>query len=231
MTEGIESRLRQVANRIKAAAIGCGRDPRTVKLVAVSKTVSPDRMLAAIRAGVTEFGENYVQEAQKKMEALQGHGVSWHFIGRLQTNKAKYAVRLFDLIHSVDSIKLATELNRRSHNLGKVQNILVQVNISGEATKSGIETDLAMDLVGKIARFENLAIRGLMTLPPYFNEPEKARPYFRALKGLKDLIGQQRFPGADMAELSMGMSGDFETAIQEGATLVRIGTAIFGERT
>jgi len=231
MSESIQSRLRLVEERIKGAALSSGRDPKTVKLVAVSKTVSADRILAAIKAGVSDLGENYVQEAREKIEALGGEKISWHFIGHLQSNKAKYAVKLFDLIHSVDSLKLATELNKRAGAIGKVQKILVQVNISGEATKSGIETERAVDLVRQIAPLENLTICGLMTMPPYFNAPDKVRPYFRALRALQALIRQEAIPDVDMTELSMGMTGDFEAAIQEGATLVRIGTAIFGERT
>ncbi|MDY6838706.1 MAG: YggS family pyridoxal phosphate-dependent enzyme [Thermodesulfobacteriota bacterium] len=230
MTEEIESRLKGVTDQMRGAAVRCGRDPNSARLVAVSKTVSADRVLAAIRAGVTDLGENYVQEAEAKISALGDEEVSWHFIGHLQTNKAKYAVRLFDLIHSVDSLRLATELNKRSANLGKVQKVLVQVNISAERTKSGIETHMAMDLVSQMAHLENLAICGLMTMPPYFNAPEKVRPYFRTLRKLQGLIGNEHFPNVHMTELSMGMSGDFEAAIEEGATLVRIGTAIFGKR-
>ena len=230
MTQSIETRLRKVNERIRAAALACGRDPETVRLIAVSKTVPSDRVLAAIQAGVTDLGENYVQEAGEKIETLSKETVSWHFIGHLQSNKAKYAVKLFDLIHSVDSVKLAKELDKRSGNVGKVQNILVQVNISGEKTKSGVETDLAIEIVREIASLKNLSICGLMTMPPYFNAPEKVRPYFRALKALQEIILKKRIPNVSMAELSMGMSGDFETAIQEGATLVRVGTAIFGER-
>jgi pyridoxal phosphate enzyme (YggS family) len=230
MAETIQSRLRRVKDRITAAALACGRDPKAVKLVAVSKTVSADRVSAAINAGVTDLGENYVQEAREKIEALGRERVSWHFIGHLQSNKAKYAVKLFDLIHSVDSLKLAKELDRRAGAVGKVQKVLVQVNVSGEATKSGIEKEQAVALVRQMACLDNLAICGLMTMPPYFNAPEKVRPYFRALKDLQDLIRTEAIRHVSMAELSMGMTGDFEAAIQEGATLVRIGTAIFGER-
>lgn len=230
MTESIQSRLKLVKERIEAAALACGRDPRTVKLVAVSKTVPVDLVQAAIKAGVTILGENYVQEVRDKIEALSAEKVSWHFIGHLQSNKAKYAVQLFDLIHSVDSLKLAKELNKRAGIIGKVQNILVQVNISGETTKSGIETEQALELVRRIAPLENLAVCGLMTMPPYFNAPDKVRPYFRALKDLSDIIRKEAIANVDMTELSMGMTGDFEVAIQQGATLVRIGTAIFGER-
>ena len=230
MAETIQSRLKCVKDRVTAAALACGRDPKAINLVAVSKTVPADRVLAAINAGVTDLGENYVQEAREKIEALGRETVSWHFIGHLQSNKAKYAVKLFDLIHSVDSLKLAKELDRRARAVGKIQKVLVQVNISGEATKSGIETEQAVALVRQMARLDNLSICGLMTMPPYFNSPEKVRPYFRALKDLHDLIRTEAIPNVSMAELSMGMTGDFEAAIQEGATLVRIGTAIFGER-
>ena len=230
MAERIQKRLKLVKERIEAAALSSDRDPKTVKLVAVSKTVPVDRVHAAIKAGVTMLGENYVQEAREKIEALGKEKVSWHFVGHLQSNKAKHAVRLFDLIHSVDSLKLAKEINKRAGALGKVQDILIQVNISGEETKSGIDTEQTLDLVRGISPLENIAVRGLMTMPPYFNAPDKVRPYFKALKSLQTLIRQEAIPNVDITELSMGMTGDFEAAVQEGATLVRIGTAIFGER-
>jgi pyridoxal phosphate enzyme (YggS family) len=230
MPERIQNRLKRVKDRIREAAVACGRDPETVRLVAVSKTVPADRVLAAIKAGAADLGENYVQEAREKIEALRGERVLWHFIGHLQSNKARYAVKLFDLIHSVDSLKLAKELNKRAGAIGKAQKILIQVNISGEQTKSGIETERAVDLIRLIASLESLTICGLMTMPPYFNAPDRVRPYFKALKGLQDMIRKEAVPGLQMTELSMGMSGDFEAAIKEGATLVRIGTAIFGER-
>lgn len=230
MPEDIQKRLKLVKERIEAAALSSDRDPKTVKLVAVSKTVPVDRVHAAIKAGVTVLGENYVQDAREKIEALGKERVSWHFVGHLQSNKAKYAVKLFDLIHSVDSLKLAKELNKRAGALGKAQDILIQVNISGEETKSGIDTEQTLNLVRGISSLENIAVRGLMTMPPYFNAPDKVRPYFKALKSLQTLIRQEAIPNVDMTELSMGMTGDFVAAIQEGATLVRIGTAIFGER-
>jgi pyridoxal phosphate enzyme (YggS family) len=226
----IASRLEHVKQRIAQAALACGRRPEEVRLVAVSKAVPLERVLAAIEAGATDLGENYIQEAREKMEALQGQKVSWHFIGHLQSNKAKFAVTLFDLIHSVDSFKLAAELNKRAAAIHKIQPILVQVNISGEKTKSGVDTSRAMDLIRQIARLENLSVRGLMTMPPYFNAPDKVRPYFKALQTLQEAVKAEAIHGIDMSELSMGMSGDFETAIEQGATLVRVGTAIFGER-
>jgi pyridoxal phosphate enzyme (YggS family) len=231
MPESIKDRLARVKERIREAAIACGRDPETVKLVAVSKTVPLDVVQAGIKAGVTILGENYVQEAGEKIEALAGEDVTWHLVGHLQSNKAKYAVKLFDMIHSVDSFKLAKELDRRAHALDKVQPILIQVNISGEETKSGIDTNQALALIRDIAPLENVAVRGLMTMPPYFNAPDMVRPYFQALRVLYSRVREEAIPNVDMSELSMGMSGDFETAIEEGATLVRIGTAIFAERT
>jgi len=223
-------RLEKIKSRIRQAAERCNRDPQSVRLVAVSKTVPSERVLEAIDAGVTILGENYIQEARKKFDALSVHPVSWHFIGHLQTNKAKYAVRLFDLIHSVDSIKLARELDKRAARINKVQKILIQVNISQEASKSGAYVGNIKQLIKETGGMSNLQVQGLMTMPPFFNEPEKARPYFSALRDLRDELNREGVADAGLHELSMGMTGDFEVAIQEGATLVRIGTAIFGAR-
>ena len=227
----MKQRLDQVMQRIHQAAQACGRAAESIRLVAVSKTVAPEAVREALEAGVTILGENYVQEAREKFQALLQYTVSWHFIGHLQSNKAKYAVRLFDLIHSVDSLKLARELDKQAAKVGKTQQILVQVNISGEDTKSGIAADEATDLISAISRMNHLSVQGLMTMPPYFYQPEKVRPVFAALRKLRDEIEGRRIPNVCMSELSMGMTGDFEVAIREGATLVRIGTAIFGERT
>jgi pyridoxal phosphate enzyme (YggS family) len=183
----------------------------------------------AIDAGVDILGENYIQEARTKFNVLAACPVSWHFIGRLQTNKAKYAVRLFDLIHSVDTLKLAGELDKQAKKVNKVQNILIQINIGKEPSKSGVDENTAANLIKDVTRLENLSVKGLMIMPPFFNDPEKVRPYFSALRNLRDRI-HQKIPGVDLNELSMGMTGDFEAAVEEGATFVRIGTAIFGER-
>ena len=226
----MREQLRQVKNRIDTAAGGCGRDPETIRLVAVSKTVAAEQVKEAIEAGVTILGENYVQEAREKIQRLSSYPVSWHYIGHLQTNKAKYAVKLFDLIHSVDSLKLAQELNKQAKKNDKIQLILIQVNVAEEISKSGVSVEHATKLIKDIGQLPNLAIKGLMTMPPYFNAPEKVRPYFNALRKLRDQIRSESIPHVSMDELSMGMTGDFEVAIQEGATLVRIGTAIFGER-
>ncbi len=226
----IKNNLLGIIARIDKAATACGRDPESVQLVAVSKTVPSERVREAIEAGVTILGENYVQEARDKIGALDSCPVSWHFIGHLQSNKAKFAVKFFDLIHSVDSLKLATELDKQAKKLNKVQQILVQVNIAREATKSGLPEQEIPQLIKEISCLENLAIKGLMTMPPYFNAPQRVQPFFKALRKLRDQIKKLQLPTVALDELSMGMTGDFEVAIEEGATLVRIGTAIFGER-
>jgi pyridoxal phosphate enzyme (YggS family) len=226
----VKQRLEHIRERIRQAAESCNRDPDSIRLVAVSKTVPAETVKEAIEAGATILGENYVQEAREKFDALVLYPVSWHFIGHLQSNKAKYAVRLFDLIHSVDSLKLAHALDKEAKKVDKIQSILVQVNLSGEDTKSGITAAETPGLISEISRLENLLIKGLMTMPPYFYQPEKVRPYFGALRNLRDRLKEQSIPDLSMDELSMGMTGDFEVAIQEGATIVRIGTAIFGER-
>ena len=226
----MKQRLEQIKQRIRQAAESCNRDADSVRLVTVSKTIAAEIVKEAIDAGVTILGENYVQEARDKFKALAQYPVSWHFIGHLQSNKAKYAVRLFDLIHSVDSLKLARELDKQAGKVDKIQQILLQVNISAEDTKSGISTDEAPRLIAEISQLKNLTVKGLMTMPPYFYQPEKVRPFFAALRELRDQIKEQSLPNVSLDELSMGMTGDFEVAIKEGATLVRIGTAIFGER-
>ncbi len=226
----MKERLENIRKRIRYAALRCGRNPEEIRLVAVSKTVSAERVREAIEAGVTVFGENYIQEAQKKIGDLSDYPVSWHFIGHLQTNKAKYAVRLFDLIHSVDSLKLARELDIQAKKINKIQNILIQVNIGEEISKSGTTVEELKSLVKNISRFESLSVKGLMIIPPFYDEPEKVRPYFSKLRELRDQIKAEKIPNIAMNELSMGMTGDFEAAVEEGATLVRIGTAIFGKR-
>ncbi len=227
---GIKQNLEEIRTRITSTEQSSGRPPGSVNLVVVSKTVPVEKIREAIDAGVTHLGENYVQEARDKIETLADQPLTWHYIGHLQSNKAKYAVRLFDLIHSVDSLKLARALDKEAQKAGKLQPVLIQVNIAGEETKSGVSEDGAVGLVEQVSQLENLSIKGLMTMPPYFNAPEKVRPFFRRLRQLRDRIAGMNLSGVTMDELSMGMTGDFEAAIEEGATLVRIGTAIFGER-
>lgn len=216
--------IRSVSSRIKAACQRAGRDPSDVNLVAVSKTHPPEIIREAMASGLTVFGENKVQEAESKIAELGRQGLEWHLIGHLQSNKARRAVELFDVIQSVDSTELAQRLDRICGETGRNSlPILVQVDLAGEATKSGIPAAEFPRLIDVIATCKHLSLKGLMMLPPYFDDPEATRPYFRRLRDLRDRL----MPGG---ELSMGMSHDFEVAIEEGSTTVRVGTAIFGER-
>ncbi len=226
----IESNLQKVKERIAQAALRAGRSPDDIQLVAVSKTMSAETVRRAIEAGVSILGENYLQEARKKIEEI-GHAVRWDFIGHLQSNKAKYVVDLFDIIQSVDRLSLAQEINRLALKKGKTVKVLLQVNISGEEAKSGIDPAGAATLVRETLNLSNLSVQGLMTMPPFFDDPEEARPYFVALRELRDTLRKEHGEYIDLKELSMGMSADFEIAIEEGSTIVRVGTAIFGERT
>ncbi len=221
----------RIFKKMSHAAMRAGRDPQAVKLVAVTKTISINTIHEAIDIGLRIFGENRVQEAQKKIQdskfKIQNSRIEWHLIGSLQKNKAKHAVRLFDLIHTIDSIELAEELNKQSEKISKVQRVLVQVKLSEEETKHGASEDDLFPLLEKIKNLNNLKLEGLMTIPPFSDDQEKARPYFRKLREIRDEAQKKGFA---LTELSMGMSNDFEVAIEEGATMVRVGTAIFGER-
>lgn len=225
----IEGNLREIRERIAAACRSWGRNPEEVRLVAVSKTRPADDVREAFAAGQVIFGENYVQELTDKAAGI-AEPVAWHFIGHLQSNKVKYIAGTVSLIHSVDRLSLAQEIDRQWQRLGSTCDILVQVNISGETTKSGTTETEALQLVRDIARLSHVRIKGLMTMPPFFDDPDGARPYFAALRRLAETITGENIPGVEMGELSMGMSGDFEAAIREGATLVRVGTSIFGAR-
>ena len=227
---GLKKRIQDIKKRINAAARTSQRDDSDIRLLAAAKTMSVETVRTAIENGIDVIGENYIQEARQKYEALKETGVSWHFIGHLQSNKAKYAVRIFDLIHSVDSVKLAAQLDKEAGKTGKIQKILIQVNLDGEASKSGAPPEDALCMARQIAGFKHVSIRGLMTMPRFFDDPDRARPFFSALFRLKETLAAEQIPGVWMEELSMGMTGDFEAAIQEGATLVRVGTAIFGKR-
>lgn len=225
----ISDNLARINGRIRTAAEKAGRDPATVRLVAVSKTRPAADIMEAFQAGQIIFGENYIQELVPKLAEVR-EAVEWHVIGHLQSNKVKYIAGQVALIHSVDRMSLAEEIDRQWGKLGTVCDILIQVNISGEMTKSGTTEVGAIQLVRECARLPNVRVRGLMTMPPFFDDPDAARPYFAELRRLSEAVAAERITGVDMVELSMGMSGDFEAAIQEGATLVRIGTAVFGER-
>lgn len=225
----IADNIASIQERISKSALRAGRNPAEIRLVAVSKTVSAESIQEAIAAGVTILGENYMQEARNKIARIEKQ-VEWHFIGHLQSNKAKYAVDLFSMIQSVDRLALAEELGQEANKRGKIVPVLIQVNISGEESKSGIDPQETLQLLERIAALQHLAVQGLMTMPPWFEDPEDARPYFNALRKLRKKLSREKIPGVALQELSMGMSGDFEVAIEEGATLVRIGTAIFGPR-
>ena len=226
----IAENLLEVKKRIAAAARRVGRDPVEVRLVVVSKTVPTERLKEAVAAGQRLFGENYLQEALPKIAAL-GNEVSWHFVGALQTKKAKGVVGLFDLIHSVDRLKLAQALEQAAAKQGLLQDILIQVNLAGEETKSGVNPEGAAGLLREIVRLPHLRVAGFMTMPPWFDDPERVRPYFRLLRELRDRLRALKITDSPLSELSMGMTGDFEAAVEEGATLVRVGTAVFGERS
>jgi len=212
--EGVQAAIERACRR-------CGRDPRAVLLIAVSKTVDLERIRLAVEAGVPALGENRVQEAKEKVATL-GHPVPWHLIGSLQTNKAKEAARIFDCIQSVDRLELAHELDRRAQAAGRVVDGLLQVNLGEEPQKGGLPPAEVKAVLDQVAALQGLRIRGLMAIPPLVPDAEAARPYFRRLRELRDAVG--------LEHLSMGMSGDFEVAIDEGATMVRVGTAIFGPR-
>jgi len=234
VAQNLAQNLVNVRGRMATACERAGRDPSEVRLVAASKTVEPARIIEALAAGQFVFGENYVQEARHKAEAVARHkaesvtGAVWHLLGHLQGNKAAQAVKLFALIHSLDSLRLAEDLSRRAEQAGKVQPVLIEVNLAGELSKTGIDEAETLALVRRVGALPNLDLQGLMCLPPFFDEPERARSYFVRLRRLRDELRQAS--GLPLSELSMGMSGDFEVAIEEGATLVRVGTAIFGRR-
>jgi pyridoxal phosphate enzyme (YggS family) len=221
-----------IFKRMSHAAMRAGRSPERIKLIAATKTVGIETIKEAIDIGLRFFGENRVQEARDKISNLKveisNSNIEWHLIGYLQKNKAKYAVQLFDLIHTVDSTELAEELNKQAGKINKIQKVLVQVKLSDEETKHGISEKELMPLLERIGILKNLKLEGLMTMPPYFEDPEKTRPYFKRLREIRDRAEEAGFK---LPELSMGMSGDFEVAIEEGTTMVRIGTAIFGERS
>lgn len=227
----LEHRIKSIRQRIDDAARSVGRDPSEVRLVAVTKMVDADRIRGAYDAGLRDFGENYAQQLVYKHEALAVHcpDVRWHFIGHLQRNKVRTIVGRVHLIHSVDSIRLLDEIERRAAQQGSIQSCLIQVNVGEESQKTGIAPDQLRELLSAGLQRSSCRVVGLMTMPPYGASAEDSRPFFRQLRQLKDQA-QQWFVSAGVQELSMGLSHDFEVAVQEGATHVRIGTAIFGSR-
>ncbi len=225
----VAERIREVKNRIVNAAKRADRDPKDIVLVAVTKGVEVERIKEALAAGIRTFGESRVQEAGPKLKVL-GKAASWHFIGHLQKNKVKYIAGEVDLIHSVDSIALCEEISLRAQKRGIVQNILLEVNISGEKGKFGLPPHEVMNTVRAATRLKDVSLKGLMMIPPFSDDPEDSRPFFHRLRELRDEMTGFGICPDGFSELSMGMSGDFEIGIEEGATLVRIGTAIFGQR-
>jgi pyridoxal phosphate enzyme (YggS family) len=229
----IAANISSIRERIAVAARSAGRNVHDIILMAVTKTQPPERIREAYEAGLRVFGENRVQEFAAKVEALRdSHAAEWHMIGHLQTNKATKTAELFRAVDSVDSLKLAEKLDAAAVALGRKLDVLIEINVGGEAAKSGVALDSPAleELLIAAPRLEALAFRGLMTVPPFTDDPEDARPYFRKLRELRDKIAARKLPSVAMRELSMGMSHDFEIAIEEGSTCVRIGTAVFGER-
>ena len=225
--QNIAENLAQVQQRIAAACNRAGRSPEEVQLVAVGKKFTADVIREAADCGLTLFGENRVQEAKAKIPDCPGH-LRWHFIGNLQTNKCRDAVALFDMLHAIDSLHLAEELNKRCEQAAKVMPVLLEVNVSGEGSKHGFTSETAVNAMEAFFDFPQLELHGLMTMAPYSRQPESSRPYFQKLCEVKAACEDKL--GAPLPELSMGMSGDYEIAIEEGATLIRLGTTLFGPR-
>jgi pyridoxal phosphate enzyme (YggS family) len=229
----VAENIADIRTRIAAAAHRTGRKPEEVVLMAVSKTVSPDRIREAYKAGLRLFGESRVQEMAAKADALRDlKNAEWHMIGHLQTNKSWKAAELFGAVESVDSVRLAEKLNAATEQVGKTLAVLIEIMVGGEAAKSGLaqESSELLAILQEAKRLPYLEFRGLMTVPPFTEDPDGARPFFRKLRKLRDEIAHARWPSVSMDVLSMGMSHDFEVAVEEGSTCVRVGTALFGER-
>lgn len=225
----VEENIRNIWSRIEKAAEKTGRDKEDIKLVAVTKTVEVERIKEAINCGIKIIGENRVQETESKFVQIT-EKVEKHLVGHLQTNKAKKAVELFDFIQSVDSQHIAQEISRRASQMGKVMEVLVEINTSGEKSKFGIDPEQALSLVKSISNLEGIKIKGLMTIGLFSDNPEDTRPCFLKLKAIFDQLKSENIPNIEMRYLSIGMTNDFEIAIQEGSNMVRIGTGIFGPR-
>ncbi len=226
----LESNIKDINKRIKEAAESVGRDPGDIRLVAVTKRVEPERIKQALTLGFNRFGENYAQEFRDKSKILENEtegAIEWHFIGQLQKNKVKYVVGNVELIHSLDSLSVAREINKRAETMEIRVPVLIEVDTSGEESKGGIAPSQLRDFLNELSSLSSIEVCGLMTMPPYFNDVEMARPYFSRLREIRDGLLPE-FP--QLKDLSMGMSGDFEIAIEEGATIIRVGSAIFGER-
>ncbi len=223
----LSERISSIFKKITYAALRVGRNPESIKLIAVTKGQPIDKIIKAADLGLRIFGENRVQEAREKVAQIKGFNLQWHMIGHLQTNKVKEAVRIFTLIHSLDSEKLAIKIDNEAKKIDKIQRVLIEVKLSEEESKFGVKEEELEKFIDAIVNLKHIKIEGLMTIPPYFENPEDVRPYFRRLRQLRDSLSE-KYPF--LSELSMGMSHDFEIAIEEGATMVRIGTALFGQR-
>lgn len=224
----MQNNIANIKEVIKSSALRSGRNPEDVTLIAVSKTQPVEMLLVAKTLGLNIFGENKAQELVDKFDKIDD--VKWHFIGHLQKNKVKYIIDKVELIHSVDNLELAEEIDRRAQKCGRKVSVLVQVNIGREDTKSGLFEEDALEFIKKISKFENMSIEGLMTIPPRVDNKEEARKFFKSVKRLFEDIKKLDIPNIDFKYLSMGMTGDFDIAIEEGANIVRVGTGIFGER-
>jgi PLP dependent protein len=222
--------IEEIRRKIDRAAASCGRSADEITLLAISKTFAEEHIIQAVESGLERFGENRVQEAESKILHLGSRNLEWHLVGHLQTNKARKAAELFDMIHSIDSIKIAEKLDQACKEIGKILPVLAQVNIGAEDSKSGVDASEIRNLIEAIINFKNLHLDGLMAIPPYLENPEEVRPHFARLRDLGEALESEQRGCLGHRHLSMGMSHDFEAAIQEGATIIRVGTAIFGTR-
>lgn len=226
----IKENLTKINQQIADTATSCGRSPDEITLIAVSKKKSVETIKKGLKAGIKHFGENYIQEAVEKIDIIGKDAACWHFIGHLQSNKARFAVKYFEYIHTVDKVKLAKEIDKQAKKTDKIQKIFVQVNIGEEDAKSGTRAEHTVQLIDQIRGLNNISLQGLMCMPPFFSDPEKARIYFKQLAVIQEKILAKKFDNVDIKHLSMGMSNDFKVAIEQGSTMVRIGTSIFGSR-
>jgi PLP dependent protein len=227
----LRENLQNIRNRIEQACFRVGRNPSEITLVAVSKTFPAEIIREGVAAGITDFGESYVQELTRKREELVKEPVNWHFVGPLQRNKVKYLIDFVNIIHSVESIRVCEEIEKRAARINRPITVFVEINMSGEEQKHGIQPGDAVSFFRESALFDHVRVRGLMTMAPFVDDPELARPAFRQLRDLRARLLSDGVPEIQLRHLSMGMSNDFEVAIEEGATMVRIGSSIFGERT
>jgi pyridoxal phosphate enzyme (YggS family) len=230
MVEDVRERIARVCEKIGQAALRSGRKAEDVTLIAVSKTIDPASIQRAVDGGIQNLGENRVQEAAEKIGRVTGPGLRWHLIGHLQSNKARHALGMFDYIHTVDSVELAGRLDRIAGEIGRSPSVLVQVRLGHEPARSGASEESVSGIVGAVDAAANLKLRGLMMIPPVSESAEGARGYFSKLRQILEKLNRDRAPARQLVDLSMGMSGDFEVAVEEGATMVRVGTAIFGSR-